>query len=415
MAWNIQLMALKTELVGGFFVSCAILVLLTPAPLKSTLRLALAGLFIGAAVVTRQTYAFAGFAIICWLLLNGRFASLAQTFTVLARCAIFGLCVLAPFCLFWLSFSRQGTASDFLASFFLYPLVYGAGCAGGLAGFTRCVGGVLSGLSDYLVLVTMTAGAATVLVLSEPATGPKRYSDPRWLILLVVVFLLIQLVPIPWWFASYFIMVLGPMALLSGVVAGDHWESAWRTSSKLTFAALMVLFAGVTLLAAKTWRSNALMEKVMEHMPPGLATVPAAASPRYAYTLGDRPDFYARNGLTPASSIHFGWALPGTPEHWPYAKPKAGSAERRWLDAQQSQNLPHLYADFSKTPPSYIMFRNDYLRGPDASGTTGIPGFQAYLDHNCRLIPKAGTREEYSLYGCGKARAAQSTDTRRKL
>jgi len=136
-----------------------------------------------------------------------------------------------------LNFSHQGTALDFLASFFLYPSIYGASCADVLAGFPRCAGGVLSGLSDYPLLVTATVGAATALVLSEPAAGPKRYSDPRWLILLIAVFLLIQLALTPWWFAGYIVMVLGPMALLSGIVAGDHWEDAWRTSSKLAFAA----------------------------------------------------------------------------------------------------------------------------------------------------------------------------------
>ena len=399
MASDIQLMALKTELVGGLLVSCAIFVLLKPAACKSTLRLALAGLFIGGAVVTKQTYAFAGFAVIAWLLLNGRFTSFAQTFAVLARCTVFGLSVLMPFCLFLLNFSHQGTALDFLASFFLYPSIYGASCAGGLAGFPRCAGGLLSGLSDYPLLVTATVGAATALVLSEPAAGPKRYSDPRWLILLIAVFLLIQLALTPWWFAGYIVMVLGPMALLSGIVAGDHWEDAWRTSSKLAFAALMVLFAGVTLSAAKTWHSNALMERAQKNLQPALAAVPAGASQRYAYELGERPDFYARNGLAPASSIQFFWALPGTGEHWPYVRPKAASAKLRWLEARQSQNLPRLYADFAKTPPSYILFRNDYMRIPNASGTIGIPGFQAYLDRNCRL--EAQTLQEYSFYECG--------------
>ena len=143
------------------------------------------------------------------------------------------------------------------------------------------------------------------------------------------------------------------------------------------------------------------MEKALTHFPPGLAAIPAAASSRYAYELGERPDFYAANGLVPASSIHFSWALPGAPEYWAYMKPKAGSAKRRWLEARQSQNLPRLYADFSKTPPSYILFRNDYMRVPNASGTIGIPGFQAYLDRNCRLDPKAQTLKEYSFYECG--------------
>ncbi len=408
MGSDIQLMALKTELVGGFLVSCALFVLISPVALKSTWRLALAGLFIGAAVMTRQTYAFAGFAIIAWLLVNGRFASLAQTVSVLARCTIFGLCVLAPFCLFWLSFSRQGTAPDFLASFFLYPLIYGTSCAGGLTGFLRCAGGVLSGLSDYFVLITITVGAVTALVLSQPAAGPKRYSDPRWLILLITVFLLGQLTLTPWWFVNYLVMVLGPMALLSGIVAGDHWDSAWRTSSKSAFAALMVVFAGLTLVAAKAWHGNALMEKALTHFSPGLAAIPATASPRYAYELGERPDFYATNGLVPASSIHFSWALPGAPEYWAYRKPKAGSTKQRWLEARQSQNLPRLYADFSKTPPSYILFRDDYMRVPDASGRIGIPGFQAYLDRNCRSTPKARSLKEYSLYECGGRLGAEA-------
>jgi len=161
----------------------------------------------------------------------------------------------------------------------------------------------------------------------------------------------------------------------------------------------MVLFAGVTLSAAKTWHSNALMERAQKNLQPALAAVPAGASQRYAYELGERPDFYARNGLAPASSIQFFWALPGTGEHWPYVRPKAASAKLRWLEARQSQNLPRLYADFAKTPPSYILFRNDYMRIANASGTTGIPGFQAYLDRNCRL--EAQTLQEYSFYECG--------------
>ena len=311
--------------------------------------------------------------------------------------------MLAPFCLFWLGFSRQGTAPDFLASFFLYPLTYGHSCTNGFGGIFRCAGGVLNGLSDYLVLATMMVGAATALVLSEPPANTKRYSDPRWLILLVAVFLLIQLALTPWWFAAYIMMVLGPMALLSGVVAGDHWDSAWRSNAKLTFAALMVLFAGVMLEAAKTWKTNAQIDAVLAQMPPGLASVPAAASPRYAFELGERPDFYAKNKLVPASSIQFPWALPGTPENWSYARPQADSARRRWLDAEQSRNLSRLYSDFSRTPPRYIIFKSDYLRVPDSSGAIGVPGFQAYLDRNCRLVSQADAVKSYPLYECGKA------------
>jgi 4-amino-4-deoxy-L-arabinose transferase-like glycosyltransferase len=399
MALDIQLMALKTELVGGLFVSCAILVLSTPAGLKS-LHLALAGLFIGAAVVTKQTYAFAGFAIIAWLLLNARFASLSQTVAGLARCAIFALCVLAPFLLFWLSFNRQQAGPDFLASFFLYPLVYGPSCVSGLGVFLRCAGGVLSGLSDYFVLVTMTVGAATALVISGPAALPRRYPDPRWLILLVVLFLLMQLALTPWWFPAYVMMVAGPMALLSGIVAGDYWRKGWRGGAKLTFTAVVILFAGVTLGAAKSWHGNARIEKAFTPARPGAATVPAAASPRYAYQLGEHPDFYARNGLVPASSIQFSWALPGTPETWSYRIPEANSAKRRWLDAEQSRNLSRLYADFSRTPPRYILLSDNIIRVRDASGPIGIPGFQAYLDRNCRPVPKADLRQSHSLYEC---------------
>jgi hypothetical protein len=72
------------------------------------------------------------------------------------------------------------------------------------------------------------------------------------------------------------------------------------------------------------------------------------------------------------------------------------------LAADQARNLAQLYADFARTPPSYVMLQSDFVRNANSPNAIDIPGFQDYLDRHCHLLKQAELRPAVSasLYGC---------------
>jgi hypothetical protein len=378
-------LALKTELVGGLFVICALWVLSAQQARKSIGRLALAGLLIGLAVVSKQLYAFAGFGVIFWLLLCSPVRSPSQFLFFLGRSTLFGVFVIVPFAAFWLVFALRGTATDYLLSFFLYPAVYGDGRGFSLATLVRHALTIAAGLREHTMLLAMSAAATTMVILTgKPSEQGGRFSDPRWLFLIVMAFLISALIVTPMWLPYYVMFAGAPMALLSGIVFADYWKQAWQASPPLSLAALVAIAVGAAINMADIWHRNGVHDDLDLHASP----LPAKASPsaRYAYQLGDRPDFYAMGGFIPASSVQFHWALPGTPDNWSYTKPRAGTFAGRMLDVYQARNLRRLYADFERTPPRYILLQSNYARAADSTNATDIPGFQNYLDHNCKFL-----------------------------
>jgi hypothetical protein len=403
---DVAFLAFKTELAGGIFLTAALLVLSAPQAGKSASRLALAGLFVGIAVTAKQLYAFSGFAVIVWLFLSQPVRSFHTFGKFLARSLLFGGFVLVPFALFWLAFARQSNSADYFASFFLYPSVYGSSGGGGLANILRRTAAVMAGLTDHTLLVLMTAAAAVTFIIATPSrnSASAGFSDPRWLFILVVLFLLTALIMSPVWFAYYVVLLVGPMVLLSGTIFGDWWDHVRQISARAAATFIIVFCVGSMLVATRTWQTNGMRD--IEAVPARpIAATPAGASTRYAYEFGEQPDFYAAGHYIPASSIQFPWALPGTPERWSYKRPPSGTFVARMLAADQARNLAQLYADFARTPPSYVMLQSDFVRNPNSPNAIDIPGFQDYLDRHCRLLKQAELRPAVSasLYGCTDA------------
>jgi hypothetical protein len=403
-------MALKTELIGGLFVSGALLLLSAPQACASTMRLALAGLLVGLAVVTKQPYGFVGFAVIAWLFLSIDPRPAARAGRFLKRSMIFGASVLVPFALFWLSFAVQGNATDFLLSFFLYPVVYGANHVTSLAGLARRIATVVAAFSDHMLLVGAAAAAAAALILAERSSAPgdHRFADPRWLFLSVVAFLVAALIATPMWLPYHIVLIAGPMALLAGTVLGDSWRRAWRLAPQAALCVLAAINAAALASAAETWRSDGRRYDEPETPVPPMMPVHASPTARYAFQLGQQPQFYALGGFIPASSVQFPWALPGTPENWSYTKPQTGTITRRILDTYQARNLAQLYADFARTPPSYIVLQSNYAGTANAPDAVDIPGFQTYLDLHCRLraLDQTAPSVSISFFDCTTASKA---------
>jgi len=397
---DIGYLSLKTELIGSIFLSLSILVLSSTRSFASPMRLGLAGLLIGTAVVAKQPYAFAGFAVIAWLFVSEPIRSAGQFAAWAARSLFFGLCVLTPFLLFWVLFSFQGAATDYLESFFIYPMVYGDGAGFSLAGILRRIAGVPAGLADQQLLTLACAGATAAIVLSaqSPNELSGRYSDPRWLLLLLLLFLLAALVSSPIWFSYHVLIVAGPMALLSGVAFGDYWKRALRNSPRAMPVVLSAILIGALVSAAATWRGNGRLAAAQSNFLHTPLPEPSGSA-RYAYQLGEFPDFYARGKFIPASSVQFSWALPGTPNYWAYAKPNADTQLGRILKTAQTRNLARLFEDFRRTPPRYIVLQRSRVAAPDSPGAIGIPGMQAYLEGRCTRLPETPDHE-VTTYDC---------------
>src|SRR5258707_808744 len=120
----------------------------------------------------------------------------------------------------------------------------------------------MGGLSEQFPLVVLSCGAITVLILAAPkAATQSRFANPRWLIAFVVILLVLQFAMTQWWFSSYSLMIIGPMALLVGIVVGDHWSQAWRIMPRPTSVIVTMAIAGLLLVGFKTWSDNAKMDE----------------------------------------------------------------------------------------------------------------------------------------------------------
>jgi hypothetical protein len=350
--------------------------------------------------MSKQTYAFAGLAIIGWLFLSTSVLSRTEAKRFLARSAIFVACALVPFFLFWESFAYRGRSSEYLASFFLYPMVYGIKDGHEVANFIRHLLTVAAGFSDQLLLVLLACGAALASAMPAPSLRPQArgWPDPRWLVLFVLASLIAAVGAAPTYFSYHFVMVLGPMALLAGIALGDFWEAVGDPRPQRAFCgALALILTGTMLIAAETWRSNAKLAEAKQG--PWTANVPGASPGDYAYQLGELPDFYARNKFIPASTVQFAWALPGALDNWAYTRPAPDTRLRAVLDRAQARNLSALLDDFARTPPHYILLQDDYVRSRDDASVVAIPGLQAYVDKHCRLISKHGPAPPSSTHG----------------
>jgi hypothetical protein len=373
-----SVMAFKTDSVGAVFMLAGLACLTQKDGHRRAVPLMLAGLLVGLAAVTKQTYAIVALAVVAWLSMSSGTARPSFA-TIAARSTLFIVPMLLPFSLLLARYALESLHVDYLASFFLYPLVYG-GPNSGLSPHELAsrLANVLDTLSDSTLLAVLSA-VATMLWL---ARGYRRteHARPRMLVLLCALLILVVMVLAPYHFTYHAVPAWALLAIVAGTVVGDAWPPL-RKRPQIALGISGVLLVSAVLAGASSWHTNGGRRPTDEHeeAPP---LVQASAN-RYAYVLGTWPDFYVYNGLVPASDVMFPWALPGTPPNWSYTPPQADSWRGRVLRYVQARGIARLFDDFMRTPPSYILVLDDMARQPDSEKVTDVPGFDAYLRERC--------------------------------
>lgn len=391
------LLALKTETVGGVFLLGGLVLLTGRASWHRSGMLFAAGLLLGLAALTKQTYAFAGMAVILWLVVSTEGRSVAWVATVAGRASVFCFGALLPFLVFLGMFYTRERHIDFLASVFLYPSIYGGGS--GHSMFRELIwraGAILDHLSRSPSLFSLFVVAAVLSFTPGLRAVPEARRPPnaRLLILFASLFLLAMLMVLPKYFAYHGIAAWVPMAILGSLVIGDYWPGLYRSAPGGAAAVSMGLLAAALLPAASSWLSNGGRDNIADLRAP--RSVLQGSRGEFGYVLGTWPHFYFYNGLIPATAVQFPWALPGTPANWHSSLPDPASLRGRLLARLQERNLPILLADFRNTPPRYILVMETMARRTGSARVTDVPGFDDYLRERCAYsssisFPRAGT------------------------
>ena len=393
------LLALKTETVGAVFLLGGLVLLTGSSSWRRCGMLFAAGLLLGLAALTKQTYAVAGMAVILWVAVSTEGRGVAWLATSAGRASVFCMGALLPFLVFLGIFYTRKRHIDFLASVFLYPSIYGGG-SGGHSMFGELIwraGAILDHLSRSPSLFSLFV-AATVLSFTpglRAVPEPRRAPNARLLILLAGLFLLAMLMVLPKYFAYHGIPAWVPMAILGSLVIGDYWPRLYRSAPGGAAAVSMGLLAAALLPAASSWLSNGGRDNIADLRAP--RSVLQGSRGEFGYVLGTWPHFYFYNGLIPATAVQFPWALPGTPGNWHSSLPDPASLRGRLLARLQERNLPILLADFQNTPPRYILVMEKMARRTGSTRVTDVPGLDDYLRERCAYSrldfrPENGTR-----------------------
>ncbi len=113
--------------------------------------------------------------------------------------------------------------------------------------------------------------------------------------------MLLGLTALPYWLPYYVVTVAGPMALLAGIGLAQSLPAPSRGAR----AAWAAILCGAVIFAAQTWRSKRQGMIPTPCRRAGCRRFMPRADARYAYELGQQPDFYAAGGFVPASGIQF--------------------------------------------------------------------------------------------------------------
>lgn len=369
-----SLLAVKTEFLGMLFVMLSLVVLSGGARPASPGRALAAGVAMGLALMSKQSFALL-LPALAWGLWRGS-APLPPAARGL-RLLMAACGVVLPALALGLMFAAQGRLDEFLSTTFLYPAIYGnpepASLGKRLFWKTVTAGEFLMLTPIHVLLVT----AALLAVRAQP-----RPAVLQTVLLQLCLLALGILLASPALFKYHAI----PFWVLSAPLAGGLLATAASASATRQLACATLLAATLLAFAQTTVHNNGKQRTgvAVESLDP--------ARGRFLYVLGMEPGYYAR-GFIPASSVQFPWALAGTPETWAYRHPRPESSVQRWLAAQQQRNLQQLYADFARTPPAYIVVIDLYARSAASKRTTDVPGFDDYLARHCeRIGPAADTR-----------------------
>jgi len=382
MGRDASFLALKTETVGSVFVLGLALMASSPQFREGRLRLFAAGFVAGLAVLTKQTFAFVALALMIWLLLVSRDRGLARWQDWARNSSVFGIGVLTPFLLSLAFFSLQGRGLDFLASFFLYPSVYGAA---GADFFSRqllwSALAVLDVLAEYPLVTALACGSIGLTLVIAPKWAERTDGSMSLLLLLVALAHVTVLGLSPKFFDYHIIPLLVVMAVLGSWFVARCMAALAAQAHGTEAAMAWVLLSAALLNAAHAIRHEG-GRLSRTHYSSDPARIEGSEG-RYGYALAMWPQFYVANGIIPASNVQFPWALPGTPSSWAFVLPARGSRTARMLEKIQQANLRTLMSDFERTPPSHILVAPRYAGGDQATGMTGVPQLNEYIRKNC--------------------------------
>jgi len=397
-------LALKTETLGVVFTLTG-LAILGKSGTRRAARF-LAGVAIGMAVVTKQTNLLVALAVMLWLCAMPFGKSEAGPKRALRNMAAFGLGLLLPGAATLLVFVASGREAEFLASFVIYPSVYGGSSA------APAYKMLVWKLADVLTVLATTPLLALLFAVSlVPGFGSGQWKpdahkpavarhDFQRMLILASLALLLSVLVAPIFFPYHLVPVRILMAILGGVVISGLAAELPRASPKVVAALCTALITSTVLAAASSWYGNAGKSSWPRTIPPEWLV--EGGRGQFGYVLGMWPEFYVVNDLIPASSVMFPWALAGTPGNHFYSLPPATSLRGRLLGWSRERGLRSLQADFVHTPPRFIALVESMSRAANSPHQSDVPGMDEYLSAHCGFLRHVtfNQRDGASIYRC---------------
>ena len=376
-----SLLALKTETLGMVFVLGGLLALMPAGAARQRwlLPCLFSGLLLGLAFVTKQTYALVALGLAAWLAFGGRAdgARFGRVALFLAGCAL-------PFLAFLAVFLARGQAGDFLASFFLYPSIYGNPGEAGWASLIAWRLGAIAQAFSRVELLSLFTLVSLAMLLGVPRR-PVRMAMPAQAalfapLLIMTATLLAPLLLSPVFFVYHGVPPWLAMATLSGAVMGGLWDRALGPNPSKQWIVALALVGSATLQLGTSWHSNGGRGRGESS---AVALQVADRAVHYAHVLGDWPDFYIEGRRVAASFVQFPWAFSGIAGAWHFRRPPPGSWKGQLLATAQARAEQQLLADFRLTPPREILVMPAYaalLALPAGSAGSGL---RDYLASRC--------------------------------
>lgn len=390
-----ELLALKTEAVGSIFMLLGTLILTRTSRL-SPLRWFAAGLMLGLAMMSKQTFVFAAAMILIWHWTQARFRSKPGLNAIAMSTSAFCLGIIIPALAFLAIFYAENHHWDYLSSVFLYPAVYSgpASSAGAIKVLIWRSASILADLTSApLLFALFCAGLAHRAGRSNGETVDGRL----WLLATMALGMLALPLIAPIYFSYHLIPAWLLMATTGGIALQEATANSARSPGEPGIGTAAALVALSLLTTAHGWLNNAGRGRDVE-----LASKFASLTEHkgaYAYSLGGDPGFYVYNGLIPASNVGFVWALPSSQPAWNYTPPNPNTWQGRALKPIHDSNARRLIEDFTRTPPRFIALSSP----PEAGGiNTAIKLLDAYVAQHCDYVKpiKTRTKEQSYLYAC---------------
>lgn len=390
------LLALKTESIGSVFLLLALLALGWRARGPEPWQVAMSGVLLGLALMSKQSFVFALVPVGLWLLVREWWQTPVRPLRALLLSGLLGACALLPMAGLGLLFIRLGTFDEFVASTFVYPRVYAGAPVGNWGQHLAWKAGGLGGFLLSVPLVTGLAAAALLRPMASRISAPS--SGQIWLVAAAAAGMVGLLLVAAVQFSYHLLPAWVLLSVLAGGAAACWMEDARDRGQLRLTVGLLVLAFGLQGIAS--WSSNGGKKGAaseFRHVP----VLPQEGG-GVAYVVGTWPAFYVGNRLVPASGVMYPNALPGAPPSWAYRPPDPATSKGRELIARQEVNAQRLLLDFQRTPPRYVMVVDSASRAIDSTRWTDIPVLETYLRLRCvpdRWVP-GPVQKQGTLYRC---------------